>query len=283
MAEEWRLEPTLEKYRFREYFSFDITPYASLAVFEPGELILREGQRVTRLYYLVRGRAKLFTTLKNGKVTLFNFYEVPSFLGEMEMLDPEAHTKGVRAHTRCYCIALDLTRCGERVLNDPRFLRAICLYLGRKAMGNSWHYAQSQSYPLKYRLASYILFTSRDGVYAEPHTEAAEYLGHQLPASAVCAGRLLPGGHSGAHAAGVPAAGPGAPEGAAGRDAGVDVAGPARRRGAGNVKFFAEVKGNARLLRYKNSRRLFLRPCVSVAAQRRDARPLRSVFFIAQQ
>lgn len=176
-AEEWKLGPMLKEYRFQEYFSFDITPYASLAVFEPGELILREGQRVTKLYYLVKGRAKLFATLKNGKVSLFNFYEVPSFLGEMEMLDPEAHTKGVRAHTRCYCIALDLTRCGDRVLNDPRFLRAICLYLGRKAVSNSWHYAQSQSYPLKYRLASYILFTSRDGVYAEPHTEAAEYLG----------------------------------------------------------------------------------------------------------
>ena len=71
---------------------------------------------MTKLYYLVEGRAKLFTTLKNGRVNLFNFYEVPSFLGDMELIDPDSYTKGVRAHTRCYCIALDLTRCGERVL-----------------------------------------------------------------------------------------------------------------------------------------------------------------------
>lgn len=176
MDEKQKLEQLMERYHFRDFFSFDITPYASLAVFEPGKLILREGQRVTRLYYLVEGRAKLFTTLKNGRVNLFNFYEVPSFLGDMELIDPDSYTKGVRAHTRCYCIALDLTRCGERMLADPKFLRTICRYLGRKINGNSLNSTQNQGYPLKYRLASYILLTSLNGVYNEPHTETAEYL-----------------------------------------------------------------------------------------------------------
>ena len=176
MKESEKLNEIMRRYHFGDFFSFDIRPYVSLAVFEPGKLILREGQRVTRLYYLVEGRAKLFTTLKNGRVTLFNFYEVPSFLGDMEMLDPDSYTKGVRAHTRCYCIALDLTRCGDRVLNDPKFLRVICLYLGRKINNSSRNNAQNQNFPLKYRLASYILLTSMDDLYTEPHTETAEYL-----------------------------------------------------------------------------------------------------------
>ena len=38
---------------------------------------------------------------------------------------------------RCYCIALDLARCGDRILSDPKFLRTICRYLGRKVNGNA--------------------------------------------------------------------------------------------------------------------------------------------------
>ena len=176
MQESDKLEEMIRRYHFCDFFSFDIRPYARLSVFEPGKLILREGQRVTRLYYLVEGRAKLFTTLKNGRVTLFNFYEVPSFLGDMELLDPDSYTKGVRAHTRCYCIALDLAQCGDRVLNDPKFLRTICLYLGRKINNSSRNNAQNQNFPLKYRLASYILMTNMGDCYNEPHTETAAYL-----------------------------------------------------------------------------------------------------------
>lgn len=162
---------------FADYFSFDVTPYTSVTVFEAGEDILREGQKVTRLYYLAKGSAKLFMTHKNGRVTLINFYEAPCFLGEMELLDPESPSRGVRAHTRCECLVLDLARCGERVRSDGLFLRALCLYLGRKAFVGTRTYAQRQAYPLENRLAAYILMTARDGVYAEKHTEASEYLG----------------------------------------------------------------------------------------------------------
>ncbi|MDD2994280.1 MAG: transcriptional regulator YeiL [Pygmaiobacter sp.] len=162
---------------FADYFSFDVTPYTSVTVFEEGEDILREGQKVTRLYYLAKGSAKLFMTHKNGRVTLINFYEAPCFLGEMELLDPETPSRGVRAHTRCECLVLDLARCGERVRSDGLFLRALCLYLGRKAFVGTRTYAQRQAYPLENRLAAYILMTARDGVYAEKHTEASEYLG----------------------------------------------------------------------------------------------------------
>ncbi len=167
----------MKKSGFADYFSFDVTPYTSVTVFEVGEDILREGQKVTRLYYLAKGSAKLFMTHKNGRVTLINFYEAPCFLGEMELLDPESPSRGVRAHTRCECLVLDLARCGERVRSDGLFLRALCLYLGRKAFVGTRTYAQRQAYPLENRLAAYILMTARDGVYAEKHTEASEYLG----------------------------------------------------------------------------------------------------------
>lgn len=169
--------PLMQESGFADYFSFDITPYTSAATFEAGEDILREGQKVTRLYYLAKGSAKLFMTHKNGRVTLINFYEAPCFLGEMELLDPESSSRGVRAHTRCECLVLDLARCGERVRSDGLFLRALCLYLGRKAFVGTRTYAQRQAYPLENRLAAYILMTARDGVYAEKHTEASEYLG----------------------------------------------------------------------------------------------------------
>ena len=74
---------------------------------------------------------------KNGRVTLINFYEAPCFLGEMELLDPESPSRGVRAHTQCECLVLDLAReryfgldqVGTRIwtlLGDYKQLQVVC-------------------------------------------------------------------------------------------------------------------------------------------------------------
>ena len=155
----------------------DIADCTSVVRFEPDEVIMEEGTRPEYLLYLVSGRAKLYLSHDNGRITLINFLSAPCFIGEMELLDEDRLASGVKAITVCECYAIRLDECRDKLLEDTKFLRYTCRFLSRKAIGNTTNYSLNQSYPLKNRLASFMLETSIGGYYREPHGEVAEYLG----------------------------------------------------------------------------------------------------------
>lgn len=160
-----------------DYFGFDIKPFTKIIQFENDELILREGEEPNYLFYLIDGRAKLFLTHDNGRISLVNFLAAPCFIGEMELLDAQRFANGVKAITKCTCFAIQIKLCKEQILQDLKFLRHICVFLGKKAIINTDNYSRNQSYPLDVRLAVFILTVSHNGYYRERHTEIAEYLG----------------------------------------------------------------------------------------------------------
>lgn len=166
---------TLNEYK--SCFGFDIMPYTSIVRFNSGEYIIREGQEVSRLYYMAEGKAKVYLTHKNGKVSLLNFCEPPCFIGEMELIDMENYPKGVQALFPCICFSIDVASCREKLLDDSRFLMSLCRFMAKKSLENTKNYAVNQSYPLENRLAAFILMTEQRGVYNQKHTETAEYLG----------------------------------------------------------------------------------------------------------
>lgn len=160
-----------------DYFSFDITPYTQIVEFEPDDIILNYGENPLKLYYLFDGRAKLYISHYNGKITLVNFISAPGFIGEMELIDAQPTANEVKAITKCRCFAIDTEKCKNLILNDTKFLKYLCMLLGKKALINTENYSKNQSYPLENRLASFILLTMHNGVYSEKHIEASEFLG----------------------------------------------------------------------------------------------------------
>jgi len=166
----------MKQFHLPDIFSFDIRPYLGVVCFEADEMILREGEKPTALYFLTEGRAKLFLTHENGRVSLINFLDAPCFLGEMELLDGSREANGVKAITTCTCYAIDTARCRGQLLNDNIFLRYLCVFLSNKATQNTNHYSKNQSYPLTARLAKFILAMSYKGYYRERHIEVAEFL-----------------------------------------------------------------------------------------------------------
>ena len=142
-----------------------------------GADICKEGEKPEYLFYLLKGRAKLYLSHENGKISLINFLSAPCLIGEMELLDEGKLSNGVKAVTKCECYAIRTGECKEDLLRDVKFLNYLCRFLSEKATGNTSNYARNQSYALKNRLASFILESSPDGLYREKHTEVAEYLG----------------------------------------------------------------------------------------------------------
>ena len=162
---------------YKKLFSSDVWADAELFSFAPGEYIVNEGLRPGYLYYLCCGRAKLYMTLPNGNVGLIDIILPNSLIGEMELLSEDNEVRAVQATEKCLCLALPLRRYRQQLLNDVCFLRNLCAYLGKKNYRQTLSFIRNQAMPLENRLAGFILMTERDGIYAEKHTEAAEYFG----------------------------------------------------------------------------------------------------------
>ncbi|MBO5094332.1 MAG: transcriptional regulator YeiL [Lachnospiraceae bacterium] len=171
------MEDYYNHFPLSDYFGFDIHPYISIIQFDSEESLLQEGRIPHFLYYLIEGRAKLFLSQGNGRISLINFLNAPCFIGEMELLGAQEVANGVTAITPCTCYAIRVNECKDKILNDTKFLRYLCLFLSQKAIGNTYNYSKNQSYPLEVRLANFILITSCNRVYCERHTEVSEFLG----------------------------------------------------------------------------------------------------------
>lgn len=177
IVDQSKIEEYYGRFPLTDYFGFDIRPYVSVVRFESEEVILEEGSVPDYLYYVISGRAKLLLSHENGRVSLINFLNAPCFIGEMELLGAQKHSNGITAITVCTCYRINIKDCRDKILGDVKFLRQLCLFLGKKAIGNTANYSRNQSYPLEVRLADFILLTSQNRFYRERHTEASEFLG----------------------------------------------------------------------------------------------------------
>lgn len=167
----------IEKNPIQSIFSFPINKHIQVHQFERGEFIIQEGSFPKYLYYLVEGKAKIYFTHKNGKVSLINFIQPGTFIGEMELLHATYYSKGIQTATKAICFAIPFHTCKEELLNDATFLKYLCTFLSNKATDMSAKYTQSLAYPLENRLAEFILLSADDYFYKEKHKEVCEYLG----------------------------------------------------------------------------------------------------------
>ena len=162
---------------FLKMFSFDITPHLRLLKFRPGEHLFRQGEGEQKLYYVIRGRAKILINQPNGRTSLVAFLQAPAFVGELELLGSQQQSHSVVATGTLTAFAINTATCREQLLQDAGFLRELCLFLSRKTLQNSVSHSKNASYPLEVRLADFILKNEIRGSYSQPHTEVCQYLG----------------------------------------------------------------------------------------------------------
>lgn len=166
----------MQIHQFHTLFSFNVLPYVELHYFQKKEMICNEGIDLPYLYYLISGKAKIYMSHKNGKVSLINFIQSPSFIGELGLIGVESVTKAVEVIEDCICLALPLKDCQHLLLQDATFLQKLCRFIGEKTITRTENHAKNYSYPFENRLAAFILLTEQNNCYTEKHTEASEYL-----------------------------------------------------------------------------------------------------------
>ncbi|WP_341876690.1 transcriptional regulator YeiL [Defluviitalea saccharophila] len=151
----------IEKYKINQLFSEDMSPFMELFLFKSGEFICKENEEISYVFFFVEGKAKVYITLSNGKSLLLCFYQNFTILGDVELVEKKNASTNVQAIEDVYCIGISLERARGYLLNDPKFLRTICNSLGGKLVRCSNNSSINLLYPLKNRLASYILVAGK--------------------------------------------------------------------------------------------------------------------------
>lgn len=167
----------LDKYSIAHLFSFPIDEFIEVHEYKRDEWIIQEGMRPDFLFYVIEGKAKIYVTHQNGKVSLINFVNAHDYIGEMELLNEVYYTKGIQTSTKTVCFALPFHHCHRQMLEDVTFLRELTKFLSVKATQMAAKYSQSLAFPLENRLADFILQTADEEVYKEKHVTVCDFLG----------------------------------------------------------------------------------------------------------
>ncbi len=125
-------ERYLRERQILQHFS-TCTPDFLLLHYTPGELLTNPFSPSRYLQFVVDGELLLYD-MPNEESTVMikaSFHDV-GFLGEMELLDAGFIPFFVEARTEVYTLAIHLERYQQTLLNDPVFLRYVCLSLAAK-------------------------------------------------------------------------------------------------------------------------------------------------------
>lgn len=167
----------LARYPVEELFSFPVRDALYVHAIESGEYLFRYDDALNRLYFLVEGRSKSYVVHANGSVSLLAFSGPGTIMGDMELIGSIADDYLVQAVAPCIAIELDLRNCREQVLNDAKFLRLLARLFGNKLYRKDQHLSASQTLTTKQALAQFILLMQTGGIFSEPLTTTAQYLG----------------------------------------------------------------------------------------------------------
>lgn len=179
------LNRLITKYELEKIFSKDMSPYMELITYKKNEYIIRDTDEIKYLIIMLKGKAKVFTSLSNGKSLLLCFYEGFMVLGELEIIASIKAINNVQVIEDTDCIRISSDNVRKLLLDDAIFLRYICSSLGGKLYQCSRNSSINLLYSLENRLASYILTTGenkeigedKELIFNENLTEIAELLG----------------------------------------------------------------------------------------------------------
>ncbi|WMJ87225.1 cyclic nucleotide-binding domain-containing protein [Anaerocolumna sp. MB42-C2] len=181
------LDKYISQYHMDQLFTKDMRSYMELFYYQKNEFIVRDSEKMSYLIFLVNGKAKVFTTLSNGKSLLLCFYQDFKVLGDLEITGSPNAVTNIQVLEDTICIGIPIEKVKVLLMEDAKFLRFICGSLGDKLYRCSKNSSINLLYSLENRLASYI-YTAGDRIkdsdgrktkiiFKENMTEIAELLG----------------------------------------------------------------------------------------------------------
>lgn len=180
-----RLRHYLARHRLEHVFPQPLFARLSLMQFERGERICEQGEPAGRLYVLVEGKIKVFTTSPEGRALVLSFREPVEIIGDVEFIGRRDLMNTVEAVSRSLAIAVDYRDLEAYGMSHAPLLQFLLEVVTHKFYTKSNAMSFNLMHPVEVRLASYLLTVCQEetglphqGGSATVHlADAANYIG----------------------------------------------------------------------------------------------------------
>lgn len=178
-----QLNDWIEFHHLKEIFPPDLIPSFRLVSLEAGQGLYEPGERLKKVYILVKGKMKIFFLQENGTVYLIGFNQDFAIMGDLELFEDYPLQNVVSAMEPSLLIEIDKDKLMAACWDYPPFLRFMIQHISRKFHSSSVKSNALSRYSLESRLAAYLLtIDSREDhtvsfVKADRYTDLANLLG----------------------------------------------------------------------------------------------------------
>jgi len=152
----------LKAYNMLEIFSGISTDNFQVNHFEKGKLICDKDDEIHRLYFVVKGKVKVYTITPEGKKLILRFINPLAIVGDIELIQNSKAHNVVEACSDVVAIAITNTVIRKKLLHDPIFMKFLLENIANTLKISTRFTALNLLYPVEVRVASYLLSISTD-------------------------------------------------------------------------------------------------------------------------
>ncbi|PFY14392.1 hypothetical protein COL47_22760 [Bacillus toyonensis] len=145
-----------------EIFSEIDTAYFQINHFEKGKFICNIDDEMDRLYFVVKGKVKVYTITPEGKKLILRFINPLAVVGDLELIQKSKTHNVVEACSDVVAISISNTVIRNKLLHDPIFMNFLLENIANTLKISTRFTALNLLYPVEVRVASYLLSISTD-------------------------------------------------------------------------------------------------------------------------
>ncbi len=152
----------LKTYKILEVFSEIDTDYFQVNHFKKGTLICDKDEEIHRLYFVVKGKVKVYTITPEGKKLILRFINPLAVVGDIELIQKSKTHNVVEACSDVIAISISNTVIRNKLIQDPIFMNFLLENIANTLKISTRFTALNLLYPVEVRVASYLLSISTD-------------------------------------------------------------------------------------------------------------------------
>ncbi|UNK20907.1 cyclic nucleotide-binding domain-containing protein [Paenibacillus sp. N3/727] len=156
------LQSKIKQFEIDQIFRLSDDTSFELRRYDPGELVLKEGEEMDALLYLVEGRVKISSSVQTGKILLLRFCEPFAVIGDIELIQKTVVQSQVEAVQNTLCIAVPFKYIYEHAIHEPKFLMSLLTHVTYKLQTCTTASRVNLLATVENRFASYLLTTLHD-------------------------------------------------------------------------------------------------------------------------
>ncbi|OTX95334.1 Crp/Fnr family transcriptional regulator [Bacillus wiedmannii] len=145
-----------------EAFSEIDTAHFQLNHFEKGELICNIDDEMDRLYFVVKGKVKVYTITPEGKKLILRFINPLAVVGDIEFIQNSKAHNAVEACSEVVAISISHMVIRNKLLQNPKLMNFLLKNIANTLKISTRFTALNLLYPVEVRVASYLLSISTD-------------------------------------------------------------------------------------------------------------------------